>query len=105
MGVALGAAGYHVVVNFRNNEKGASATVARIESGGGKALAIRADVRDRTEVETLFSRTEEEFGFVSYLVNNAGVKQDTPLMLCSDTQTFLRGCVGRPLADSMRGVC
>ena len=84
--VALGAAGYRVVVNFLTNRVGATGTVAMIESVGGEAISVRADVRRRSDVEKLFARTEEEFGFVGHLVNNAGVSADTPLMLCSDEQ-------------------
>ena len=95
--VALGAAGYPVVANFRQNEGGANRTVERIKFAGGDAIAVRADVRIRDEVAKLFSRTESEFGFAVYLVNNAGVTRDTSLMLCSDEQwdlvldTNLRG--------------
>lgn len=95
--VALGAARYRVVVNFRNNREGAIRTVEKIGLCGGEAIAIQADVRRRSDVEALFSRTEKEFGFTSHLVNNAGVTSDTPLMLCSDEQwdvvldTNLRG--------------
>lgn len=95
--IALGGAGYRVVVNFLNNREGADQTVERIKLGGGEAIAVQADVRRRSDVEDLFSRTEQEFGFAAHLVNNAGVKCDTPLMLCSDEQwdlvldTNLRG--------------
>lgn len=84
--VALGGAGYRVVVNFFNNNDGAAETVANIERCDGKAIAVRADVRRRSDVEELFSRAEKEFGLVGHLVNNAGVTSDTPLMLCSDEQ-------------------
>jgi 3-oxoacyl-[acyl-carrier protein] reductase len=95
--VALGGAGYRVVVNFLNNQEGAAETVAKIEQCGGEAIAVQADVRRRGDVEDMFSRTEKEFGFACHLVNNAGVKWDAPLMLCTDEQwdlvldTNLRG--------------
>lgn len=43
-----------------------------IESAGGSALAVAADVTDRTAVERAFAAIEAEFGPVSLLVNNAG---------------------------------
>ena len=95
--VALGEAGCRVVVNFCNNHDGAEETVAKIKLCGGEAIAVQADVRRRSDVEGLFSHTEEVFGFAGHLVNNAGVKCDTPLMLCADEQwdlvldTNLRG--------------
>jgi 3-oxoacyl-[acyl-carrier protein] reductase len=95
--VALGEAGYRVVVNFFKNQEGAAQTVEKIKLRGGESVAVQADVRRRSEVEELFSRTEKEFGFARHLVNNAGVTCDTPLMLCFDEQwdlvldTNLRG--------------
>ena len=95
--LALGTAGYRVMVNYRNNEQGASQRVKQIIDAGGEAVAIRADVSCRDEVESMFDSIEERFGFVGYLVNNAGVTADGMLMLMSDEQwdtvldTNLRG--------------
>jgi 3-oxoacyl-[acyl-carrier protein] reductase len=95
--VALGSAGYRVVVNFHSNEQGAEETVQRIKACGGEAMAVQADVQERSDVEDLFANSERVFGFASHLVNNAGVNRDVPLMLCSDEQwdvvlnTNLRG--------------
>jgi len=95
--VALGEAGNRVVVNFRSDREGAIRTAEKIRVCGGEAIVVQADVRRRSDVEEMFSRTEKEFGFARHLVNNAGVNLDTPLMLCSDEQwdlvldTNLRG--------------
>lgn len=47
-------------------------TVALIEQGGGRALAIPADVTDRQAVDAMVARTEAELGPIDILVNNAG---------------------------------
>jgi len=83
---SLGAGGYRVAVNYNANERGACETVAAISATGGEAIAIQADVSRRTDCERLFARIEAEYGFVAYLVNNAGVTDDAPLMLLSDEQ-------------------
>lgn len=44
-----------------------------IEAAGGRALAIEADVLDRTAMMKAFDRTEKAFGTVTILVNNAGI--------------------------------
>ena len=94
---ALGATGYRVIVNYKNNEQAASQCVERIVAAGGEAVAIRADVSRRDEVGAMFDSIEQRFGFVAYLVNNAGVTADGMLMLMSDEQwdtvldTNLRG--------------
>jgi NADP-dependent 3-hydroxy acid dehydrogenase YdfG len=48
-------------------------TVDLIEKKGGKALGIRADVTDRTEMRAFAAKAVEHFGAVDVLVNNAGV--------------------------------
>jgi 3-oxoacyl-[acyl-carrier protein] reductase len=94
---ALGAAGYHVVVNYHSNERGGAETVHRIKSAGGEATAMQADISRREEAERMFHAIEETLGFVAYLVNNAGVTRDALLPFLSDEQwdavldTNLRG--------------
>jgi 3-oxoacyl-[acyl-carrier protein] reductase len=72
----LGAAGWSVGVNFHRDESAATATVERIQDGGGNALAVRADVTVPEEVELAFGALEQRFGGVLVLVNNAGVRAD-----------------------------
>jgi 3-oxoacyl-[acyl-carrier protein] reductase len=73
---ALAADGWPVGVNFRTGEDAARATVARIEDGGGRALALRADVTAPQQLEAMFDTLEQRFGRVLVLVNNAGVRAD-----------------------------
>ena len=44
-----------------------------IESKGGKAVAIEADVTDRVAMVRAFDAAEKAFGTVTILVNNAGI--------------------------------
>jgi 3-oxoacyl-[acyl-carrier protein] reductase len=46
-----------------------------IEGKGGKAIAVEADVTDRTAVTLAFDAAEKAFGTVTILVNNAGIAQ------------------------------
>jgi 3-oxoacyl-[acyl-carrier protein] reductase len=48
------------------------ATAREIEELGRRALALRCDVTDVTQVEAAVTRTVEELGSVDILVNNAG---------------------------------
>ena len=73
---ALAADGWPVGVNYKSDEGAAAATVERIQESGGRALAVRADVTAREEVEQLFETLEQAFGRVLVLVNNAGVRSD-----------------------------
>jgi NADP-dependent 3-hydroxy acid dehydrogenase YdfG len=45
----------------------------RIESAGGRALAIEADVSDHGQVEALIGQTAGQLGGLHILVNNAGL--------------------------------
>jgi 3-oxoacyl-[acyl-carrier protein] reductase len=50
----------------------ATGAAAAIEQAGGRALAIRADVTRRAEVEALVEQVRAAWGGVDVLVNNAG---------------------------------
>jgi len=76
--VALADAGADVVVNFSSAEDKAQALVQELAAKGVRAIAIRADVGDETQVEAMFRHTIDELGTVDILVNNAGLQQDAP---------------------------
>jgi len=64
--------GASVVLVARRSDRLADVQ-ARIEQAGGRALAVEADVRDRTAIRRAFEAAEQQFGTVTILVNNAGV--------------------------------
>ena len=65
--------GYAVCVNFRSNRAAAEAVVDGIESAGGKAIAVGADVSVEAEVMRLFETADTRLGRLTALVNNAGI--------------------------------
>ena len=65
--------GFAVVVNYASSAAEADALVAAIQAQGGQALAVKANVASAEEVRHLFDATEQRFGGVDVLVNNAGV--------------------------------
>jgi 3-oxoacyl-[acyl-carrier protein] reductase len=69
----LGAAGAAVGVNYAARSDEAEASAADVREGGGRAIAVQADVGDAADVERLVSRVEHELGPVTILVNNAGL--------------------------------
>ncbi|MFA9426520.1 beta-ketoacyl-ACP reductase [Natronorubrum sp. A-ect3] len=72
----LGEKGANVVINYRSSEGSAHEAVEAIESAGGEAVAARADVSDRAEVEHMHEVCHEAFGPADVLVNNAGITAD-----------------------------
>jgi 3-oxoacyl-[acyl-carrier protein] reductase len=74
---ALARDGWDVGVNYRSDRDGAEAVVAAIESDGGRALTIGADITQASAAEQLFSELESQFERpVLVLVNNAGITAD-----------------------------
>jgi 3-oxoacyl-[acyl-carrier protein] reductase len=61
------------------DEGAAKGTVEAIETAGGRALAVGADVSDAEAVEAAVSRVVAELGPPVVLVNNAGVTRDNLL--------------------------
>ncbi|MCW5700781.1 MAG: SDR family oxidoreductase [Rhodospirillales bacterium] len=68
-----GARGWAVGVNFVGNADAAARTVSEVEAAGGRAVAVRGDVSLETDVVAMFDATQEAFGALDGLVNNAGV--------------------------------
>jgi len=77
--VALGRAGADVVVNYVGKEGAADEVAAVVADSGVRALAIRADVSQESEVEAMFAKMLKEFGTIDILVNNAGLQKEAPL--------------------------
>jgi 3-oxoacyl-[acyl-carrier protein] reductase len=76
--------GIAVVVNYATSRQAAADVVAQIEAGGGKAVAVQADVGGPTAAATLFDAAEQSFGGADILVNNAGVMRLAPLAEMDD---------------------
>ena len=45
----------------------------KIEEKGGHALVLPADLRIRGDIERVIAETKQKFGFVDFLINNAGI--------------------------------
>jgi 3-oxoacyl-[acyl-carrier protein] reductase len=69
----LAAEGASVVVNYASSQAGADQVVAEIVRSGGKAVAVKADVSKKADIERLFSATKNAYGPIDILVNNAGI--------------------------------
>jgi len=75
----LGAEGASVVVNYASSKEGADRVVNEIEKHGGKAIAVKANIAKKAEIEELFNAAKKAFGKVDILVNNAGVYEFSPI--------------------------
>jgi 3-oxoacyl-[acyl-carrier protein] reductase len=64
--------GARVALGYFHNETGAQEVCRSINASGGKAIAIRADVRRAAEIRTLMNQVTEQLGPIDILINNAG---------------------------------
>lgn len=87
--LAMAAEGAAVAV-VELDERSGSRTAAEIEKLGGRALAVRCDVRVRAEVQAAVAAVVAEFGALDVLVNNAcAAATDVPLVDVSDDDMAL----------------
>ncbi|WP_299236031.1 beta-ketoacyl-ACP reductase [Natronomonas sp.] len=72
----LGRHGANVAVNYRSSAAAAEAVAETIAESGGDAVAVRADVADYEQVESMRETVRDRFGGLDVLINNAGVTAD-----------------------------
>lgn len=82
--------GYNVVVNYLRNNQTAENLVGKIKQKGGEAIAIQADVSKENEVKYLFEESENRFGRINALVNNAGILEHQTRIENTDVDRWKR---------------
>src|SRR6266508_1612588 len=75
----LGQDGFAVVVNYASSASQAESVVAEIKAAGGEAIAVKADISNKADVERLFEETLKHFGSIDVVVNNSGVMPLSPI--------------------------
>jgi 3-oxoacyl-[acyl-carrier protein] reductase len=74
--VALAAAGYRVIVNFRSDAAKARATLEAL--AGNDHLLYQANVTDSDALTQMAARVADRYGSLDLLVNNAGITTPVP---------------------------
>ena len=105
----LSAAGCHVLINYRSDERGANEVKDGIVAAGGEATLLPFDVSDAAETGAALAFWCEGDRAIDVVVNNAGVVKDAPFptLALEDwervTRTTLDGFfnVTRPLVMPM----
>ena len=72
IGIALAKDGWQVALAYRNSEMEAAETVGTMREAGALCLAIRSDVSDPHQAESLVKRVEDGWGRVDALINCMG---------------------------------
>ncbi len=78
--LALATEGASIAVNYASSSSAADEVVGIITAAGGSAIALKADVAQPEQVESLLAAVLEKWGRVDILVNNAGITRDTLLL-------------------------
>jgi NAD(P)-dependent dehydrogenase (short-subunit alcohol dehydrogenase family) len=70
--IAAAARGFRVVVGYASNKAAADEVVAAIEASNGKAIAVKCDVGEESDILQMFAAADR-FGTLGGLVNNGGI--------------------------------
>lgn len=82
--LTLAGAGYDIAFCYTSNETAAKETATEIEKAGVKALPIKTDVSNESDVTAMVQAAKDTLGSIDVLVNNAGITRDGLLLRMSD---------------------
>jgi 3-oxoacyl-[acyl-carrier protein] reductase len=77
--VKLATLGSRVTINYLASDKEAAAVAGEIESKGGEAILMKANVADSSAVKAMTREIVQKWGGIDILVNNAGIVRDNLL--------------------------
>lgn len=72
MAEAFGRAGASVAIGYVRGDADAKKTQSAVESAGGRAMTVRADVRSSSEVNAMVRSVLDAWGRIDVLIHNAG---------------------------------
>lgn len=96
--LALGEAGYDVVVHYHSSAQGALEVCGQIRRAGGEAWPIQADLSTKAGVDSLFAQALEKLGGLDLLVNNSGVTRKSDFL--ETTEAFFDDMVSIDLKSA-----
>ena len=74
--VELAKCGYHMVVNYKSDDRGASQTLEMVKSEGSDGQIMQFDVANHDETQNAMDDILKSFASIDVLVNNAGITAD-----------------------------
>ena len=78
--IFLAKEGAEVIINYSSSFENANKVVSEINSFGGKAYPLQADISDENSVNELIKKVLDKNNQIDVLVNNAGITKDGLLM-------------------------
>ena len=82
--IKLASMNHNLAINYNSHKDEADEVVAEIKKLGGNAISIQGNVKDKNDCEKIIKTTEDKFGTVEILINNAGVISDSLLLRMKD---------------------
>ena len=82
--IKLASMNHNLAINYNSHKDEADEVVAEIKKLGGNAVSIQGNVKDKNDCEKIIKTTEDKFGTVEILINNAGVISDSLLLRMKD---------------------
>lgn len=67
--------GYNVAINYNKSSEAAEKLCSELKQYGVKAIALQSDVADKSAVDKMVQRIEDELEKITVLVNNAGIAE------------------------------
>lgn len=77
--------GYNVVINYNESYQSATLLSRSLNERGCKTVTVKANVANKLDAERLIKETQDRFGSIDVLVNNAGVSHINTI---TDTDEF-----------------
>lgn len=74
--IELGKAGYHVVLHYNSDQKGASEALELIEKAGGTGDILQFNISEQERTQSILEQYIEAHGAFYGIVNNAGIIRD-----------------------------
>ena len=71
--LALGTAGYRVAVHYRTSQSDAAGTIRDLKRMGGQPIALKGDLTETEQLESMFDEIDRHFGGLDLLVNGAAI--------------------------------
>jgi NAD(P)-dependent dehydrogenase (short-subunit alcohol dehydrogenase family) len=81
--ITLAKAGASIAITYNHSESKAMEVLGELKRIGSRAIVMHLDMRNDESVQSMVSRTMEEFGRIDILVNNAAVGSATVLKYAS----------------------
>ena len=80
--------GYHVILNYKSDDKSAVLAKKEIEVLGGSAELLKFNIASKEQTEQSLAAWEEAHSdeYISVLVNNAGIRRDNVMFMMTDEE-------------------